>query len=310
MSIVSKVALELGVTPGYLYRLAHSAPHRYKDYKIVKRDGCSFREIAQPAKEVKAVQRVIVSILAEKLPVHTAATAYKKGSKILHNAEVHANSRFLLKLDFKDFFPSILPNDFVSHLSAYWPTQIARSDIEFLNRMLFWAPANGQHLRLAIGAPSSPFIANTVLHNFDVAISASSDKLGAQYTRYADDIAVSSNGRGVTSQMYHEILRTIRVLKYPSLKINDRKTLFTSKKYKRRITGLIISNEGDVSLGRSRKRQISAMVHRFMVGRLDDTATLQLRGLMAFALDIEPSFVDRLSQKYGPDVLCRLGVNT
>ena len=35
------------------------------------------------------------------------ATAYQKGIRLVDNAKVHINKRIILKLDIKDFFPSI-----------------------------------------------------------------------------------------------------------------------------------------------------------------------------------------------------------
>jgi hypothetical protein len=308
MSFVTDVALKLGVTPGYLLRLARSAPHRYKVYSIPKKDGSSSRQIAQPAKELKAVQRALATIFGDHLPVHEAATAYQKGSKILRNAEAHAESRFLLKLDFENFFPSIRPGDLTAHLSAYWPLTISPQDIEFISRIIFWAPPKSGDLRLSIGAPSSPFVANTILYDFDVSVSDISDEFDAVYTRYADDVAISSNRPGATAKMHEEVRRIVRKMDYPQLRVNDKKTLYTSKKYRRRVTGLIIANSGKVSLGRDRKRLISAMVHRFKVGTLEKSRISRLRGLLSFAKDVEPQFLDRLASKYGSDVLEALGV--
>jgi RNA-directed DNA polymerase len=53
-----------------------------------------------------------------------------------------------------------------------------------------------------------------------------------------------------------------------------------------------------VSLGRERKRMIRAAVHHMARGLLDEEARLRLRGLLAFAQDVEPEFVQRSSKRF------------
>jgi RNA-directed DNA polymerase len=73
------------------------------------------REIAQPAREVKMLQRILIDHLLLTLPVHHAARAYRKGLSIRDNAAPHAGSHPILKMDFKDFFPSIRSSDWEKH---------------------------------------------------------------------------------------------------------------------------------------------------------------------------------------------------
>ena len=46
---------------------------------------------------------------------------------------------------------------------------------------------------LPIGAPTSPCIANLVLRSFDKAMTTAARKIGAKYTRYADDLTISGS---------------------------------------------------------------------------------------------------------------------
>src|SRR6266850_6670962 len=95
------------LTQRELLRLIRSAPRRYKVYQIPKRAPGQFRTIAQPAREVKRLQYWVMQYLLDGFAVHPAATAYRRGQNIADNARQHVHSRFLLKLDFVDFFPSI-----------------------------------------------------------------------------------------------------------------------------------------------------------------------------------------------------------
>jgi hypothetical protein len=95
-------------------------------------------------------------------------------------------------------------------------------------------------------------------------------------------------------------------VKSPSLKINETKTILATRKYKRQVTGLILANEGKVSIGRYRKRRIRAALHYYMHGRLDDDAQARLSGMLAFVNNAEPEFLSRLRVKYGDDLIRQL----
>ena len=108
--IVKLLSLETGLSEFAVRRIMQTAPHRYKVFYIPKRNG-SMRRIAQPSKEVKLLQRVMVEKFLQFMPIHPAATAYNAGCSIVKNAKIHASDGPILKMDFKDFFPSIKKSD-------------------------------------------------------------------------------------------------------------------------------------------------------------------------------------------------------
>ena len=105
-SLLRLLSAETGIGLLDVQRTLLRAPVRYKVYSIPKRNG-NRRIIAQPAREVKRLQRALMKVLLSKLPIHEAATAYRKGRSTLDNARAHAENGPILKLDLKNFFPSI-----------------------------------------------------------------------------------------------------------------------------------------------------------------------------------------------------------
>jgi RNA-directed DNA polymerase len=302
-TLVRDTAIGLGLPAPTLRRLANTAPHRYKVYAIPKRSGRGMRVIAQPAKEVKAVQRWLIANDLKWMPLHPAATAYVPGASIRANARLHLHNRFLLKADFEDFFPSIKEADLRAHIERYVPNRYSLNEIEFLCRMLLWRAKPGSPLEVCIGAPSSPHLSNSVMYEFDLAVANHCQPLGVCYSRYADDVALSSNVPNVLEPLTDFLRTELRRLSYPKLKLNEPKTVFTSKKFRRSVTGLVLANQGYVSLGRERKRLLSAMVHRFSVGRLNGRERTRLAGFLAFAQDVEPMFLQRLEKRYSVEVV-------
>src|SRR5665213_1610163 len=279
-----------------LVRLVRSAPRRYKVFQIPKRTPGQSREIAQPAREVKALQYWVMNSVLSQFAVHPAAIGYTRGQSIASNARPHIHGRFLLKLDFRDFFPSIKAKDFKVFV-AQQQTDLDDGEIEALSRILFWKPKGTNDLRLSIGAPSSPLLSNILMSKFDEQVAASCSDLDVAYTRYADDLSFSANASAKLQQTEEMVTAFCRDLKSPRLTINPEKTVRVSKKKSRRITGLVISNDAKVSLGRDQKRRIRANVHYFVTEKLDRDECLKLRGMLAFVNSVEPSFMVRLSEK-------------
>lgn len=284
--------------------MIRTAPLRYKLHFIEKRNGRGQRQIAQPTAELKLVQRWLVSEVVNNLPVHSAAVAYRPQLGIKDHARRHAEKRYLLKLDFQDFFPSILASDFHAHLARY--TELSLPDKHALTRLLFRLDRDAKQMVLSIGAPSSPAVSNTVMYRFDSMISDYCKDLRVEYTRYADDLAFSTDQPHVLDEIQNHVRQLCRSMEYPSLRLNEGKSVFTSKKHQRQLTGLILTNEGNVSLGRDKKREIRAMAHHFSNGDLQVEDVCRLRGLLAFALSIEPQYVESLIRMIGRQAYCSL----
>lgn len=287
--LINEMSSDLGLLPGQLRNIIRTAPIRYKVFYIPKRSG-GFREVAQPAREIKAIQRWLINRLTPLLPLHDAATAYRPGASIKQNALQHVESNYMLKMDFRNFFPSILISDVIQHLQRHCGHQFDISAIKLVAYVCTWAPNRQGPLRLCIGAPSSPLLSNSIMFDFDLCLSSKAKEDDVGYTRYADDLALSTKSPGVLD-IYPTLVRDIaNNLDYPKLVVNENKTVFASRAGRRVVTGVTLATDHKVSIGRERKRAIRAMYHRMTLGQLDADGKQELEGLLAFAEDIEPGF--------------------
>jgi hypothetical protein len=231
-------------------------------------------------------------------PIHDAATAYRKGRSIRDNAILHRRSRVLLKLDFHDFFHSITVTHWREYVSAVYPDW-SSDDVDFSSYILFWGRGGYEPRCLSIGAPSSPMLSNMIMCDFDHAVEDYSNDNGLVYSRYADDMTFSSEDYLKEDDVISAVRKSISVSIVNSLELNDDKTFIASKARTRRVTGLILTNDGRVSLGRDRKRLISAMIDWEKKGKLSKADGAILRGLLAYSYGAEPTFIESLSRKYG-----------
>lgn len=306
-TLLDRMSADLVLPPKDLIYLIRSAPYRYKVYDIPKKTPGKKRTIAQPAKELKPLQYWLMQHVLSRFPIHPAATAYRRGRSILDNAEPHVSHRYLCKLDFKNFFPSIKARDFAKFMAAHaLESEWTKEEIDYMVRVLFWRRKREKTLRLSIGAPSSPQLSNILLYEFDSKVSAVCAANGVTYTRYADDLSFSTEAPNMLHKIEQSIAEICAKIKSPKLELNSDKTVHASKKGARRVTGLVLANDGFVSIGRDKKRQIRAAMHRYLRGAMDDGKVLELAGMLSYIRSVEPPFLQTLARRYGTDVLNHL----
>jgi len=305
MSLLTDMAASIGMGESEVRLIVATAPRRYKTYQIPKRTGGS-RTIAQPSREVKGLQYYLIHSKLRLFPIHIAALAYREGRNIGDNARLHVRSKALLKLDFSDFFPSLRTTDWRSLLVRARPDWIDPRENAIYEHLLFWGRGGGSPLCLSIGAPSSPILSNILMYDIDQFIHQSARDANLIYSRYADDITISGEKRDQILK-FEEIIRNhIRNVKSPRLAFNDEKRGFYVRGQKQMVTGLIITPEERISIGRERKRHISVCIHKVVMNEYDESHLLYTRGLIAFAQSVEPSFVTSMARKYGRAVMRKI----
>jgi len=288
-------------------KLIVSAPYRYRHYQIPKRTG-GMRDIYHPTPELKAVQRWLNTNMFGMLPIHDSVCSYRVGMGVKAHAKRHLNANYVLRLDFKDFFPSIniewLENFFVAQSAA----GLMPCDSGAANLMAWMACRRGKKggaTALSIGAPSSPVISNAILYEFDLAAFDFCSANDCEYSRYADDIYISSRAPNVIGAIEVEVRRLVSE-KLPLLALNQDKTINTSRKRRIIVTGLNITSDRKISIGRELKREIKTQIYLWSVGRLDVLDANRLKGLLSYVKDVEPSFLESLEAKFGVDLIEKL----
>lgn len=297
VEVLENLKSKFNKTPQELFLFLHDAPRKYKVYEIPKRTSGT-RTIAQPIPELKDYQRFVISILKDHLPIHECCMAYTKGKDIKQNAQIHSKNSFFLKMDFMDFFNSITPTLFWS-MCEKQKIEFDWLDKELLEKIIFWRPSKySKKLVLSIGAPSSPFISNFLMYIFDTEINSFCSRNKITYTRYADDLTFSTNISGSLFLIPDFVREVLSKLYDQKIKINQVKTIFSSKKHNRHVTGLTINNEGKLSIGREKKRYIKHLIHRFIEGDIAVEDLNYLKGYLGFIQYVEPIFLASLEHKY------------
>jgi len=304
MNILGRLSVFLGMSPDEILRIADTMSTRYKIYHKPKKSGGT-RTILHPCRELKALQYAVSELLLNDFYVHPNAYAYIPGMKspLRMSAEAHVKHSYTIRIDFKDFFPSIQPDDLIYVVEKKY--HLSKSDYNLLEKILFYKgklnPAGPPYL--PIGAPTSPTVSNMIMVELDEKLTALSKNVDqdSSISRYADDLYFSTDEKGLCKHFHQAVQSLLEETDSPRLSINTKKTLYLSRGTKRVINGLFVTPDGKLSIGRKRKLKIKTMIYKHSTEGLSDDEVRQAQGLLAFIQDCEPEFYNRLAQKYGKD---------
>ena len=248
----------------------------YKTAFINKRTGGK-RKLSVPNDNLKDIQRQLAKYLQAQIgnKVHTCANAYVHGRGTVANARPHLGGVVLLKLDIKDFFPSIQKDQLHVTLASVTPQDV------LVNRLTdLCYSENG----LPQGAPTSPLLSNLVLRRFDIALYRACALAGAKYTRYADDISISLS-KDESKKIGHLIKAVESELANDGFKLNKDKIRVLRPHQAQRICGVTI-NSGKPTISRKQRRVLRAAKHRQLMGKETSFTPEQIAGWEAYILGV------------------------
>lgn len=305
MHIKKAIASDLSIPESLIDEAISVARAHVKIFYIDKRSGGS-REIFHPSKKLKTIQYWLIHSVFSQIPVHEASMAYREGISILHNASRHRPSRFFLKMDLKDFFPSISFRDFIPILRRWYSTSGSKWTLDVEAEQLIKRVCFYKNDRLAIGYPSSPIISNIVMGEFDSKVSAliADEKYGKViYTRYADDLVLSTNKKGVCAELMRELTGLIQATSSPNISVNHTKTRFgSSTGGSASVTGLKICSDGHITIHRKQKDHIRLLLGLYKKGTLKSEEERSLLGHLSYCHYVAPDFYTNISKKYFKEI--------
>jgi RNA-directed DNA polymerase len=235
----------VGVDFDILAKMANRPQDFYRSFTIPKRSG-GIRKIDTPRPILLHIQRWILDEILSKSTVSEQAHGFIEGRSIVTNSRAHLGCRELLKMDIKDFFPSVSIST-VNHIFSNmgYPPSLCKS----LSRLVTLGYSLPQ------GAPTSPALSNIACLDLDSSLNSLALEHGLTYTRYADDLSFS--GGSIPSNMT-SLVET--VVSKAGLLINSKKTIFSPAGHRKIITGISISS-GELKLPRPYIRKLRQKIH-------------------------------------------------
>jgi len=247
-----ELAFLMHVDLGLIKKFYKHSSKFYKRYNIEKSNN-KVREIKQPCKDLKAVQAWILRNILDKLKPTLFATAYIKEKNILSNVGPHSNNRYFILLDLEDFFPSISSGRVYKIFSLIGYSINASYILSMLTTCDDSLPQ---------GAVTSPSLSNLIAAKLDRRIAGYTSRRNIIYTRYSDDITLSSNNPIVLSQALKVIQE---IIKTEHFEINMDKLRVLGPRRRCTITGLVKNNsDSKFGIGRKKKKKMRAIMHNYI----------------------------------------------
>ena len=277
----------------------------YYSFRIPKKtDPNKYRQIDAPDIPLKNYQTYIKSILEWHLKVlpHSAAHAYVKNNSTLTALKNHQNnnSKWFLKLDLKDFFPSHNKEYVIKMLKEIYPFgTMFESEFKKIEHMLDYAFLNDQ---LPQGTPLSPMLTNLCMVPIDFMITErlkNFKKKSFIYTRYADDLLISCKYKFNPKDVITAINKIFKHYQTP-FRINKEKTRFGSSSGRNWNLGIMLNKDNNITIGHKKKQQFRAMLYDFInnYNQWPIEKVQKTLGLIAYYKMIEPDYINYQINKY------------
>ncbi|HKE75122.1 MAG TPA: reverse transcriptase family protein [Acidimicrobiales bacterium] len=271
---LAALAAWLGVAPRHLDWFADrrslertAADEQLRHYHrrwVRKRDG-SGRLLEAPKRELKDLQRQVLHGILDRIPAHEAAHGFRPGRSVRTGVAPHRSRAVVVRLDLEAFFASVgtgrvygifrlagYPEPVAHALAGLCttatPPAVLRAapevaDAQRDQRRRTLARLRAPHLPQ--GSPTSPALANLAAHALDRRLAGLADRLGARYTRYADDLVLSGDrrlARGAPAivGLVEEIARD------EGFRLHEAKTRVLTAARRQAVTGLVVNAGANV----------------------------------------------------------------
>ncbi len=264
------------------------------------------RKVFKPSAKLKKYLSFINGLILRYLEKDEEVVhSFIKQKSTLTAVKEHKNSKFFFKTDIEQFYSNIKRENVIQVLEKN-SNNIPISDIESYTEFL--ADITTYEDSIPVGFPTSPSLSNAFLFDFDREVKQLCEENNLIYTRYADDIIISSDSIEYLRELNDKIPKLLKEHASQRITINEKKTYITHKGNKVKLLGLVILPNGRVSIDAKYKKNIETILYSFANDKERYQTLLKqhfkndehsLYGLLHYAKSIDPEYIDKLQRKYG-----------
>ena len=250
-SDIHQLSVSLGIDADVLAQLSsQDAEQFYRRHAIPKRSARRHGETRDVyeagSEELRQVHRTLNRRLLEYVqqrdPTYPlpCCMGFVRKRSTLDNAAKHCGQPLLLRADIEDFFPTI-GQARVSEL--FRQLSLKEFSADLLSRVVCFRG------HLVPGLSASPLVANLIARGLDHRLMEIASRIGAVYTRYADDIAIS----GKTVPSLADVMRAVEA---EGFQLSARKQRLTKSGQAHFVTGLSVQDAKRPHAPKAMKRRL------------------------------------------------------
>ncbi len=231
-------------------------------YRVLAKSTGSIRLIEIPKPRLKDLQKRILGAILDHIPSHPRVHGFVKSRSIQTFAAPHIGRRVVLRMDLENFFPTFpgarvqsffrtlgYPEPVADLLGGIatncvpriaWNEMIRQTGLAFDPQELWHLRAMYARPHLPQGAPTSPSLANLCSYRLDCRLNGLAHSTGADYTRYADDLAFSG-GHKFESAVERFADKAAAIVLEEGFSVHHRKTRIMRHSVRQHLAGLVIN---------------------------------------------------------------------
>lgn len=290
-----------------------------KEYEVAHHTSNGKSDILRSSKKLKEFQRFLNIYIFEFLPINERCVfSYRKGFSAVDAVRVHRNSKYFFQTDISSFFNSI-NNTLIRETLLHGKDCVPVSDVEnYIDQIVGMVCVDGS---MPIGFPSSSPLSNAVLFNFDNSIEKYCESKSIHYSRYADDIVLSSLDKESLSYIDEFVEKELSTLFGNSFSLNEKKTKYYHSGGDINILGISILPNGVLTIDKKIRNEIELGIFLYLKDKenfekfiLQKKQILESRdnkayaidrlsGLLNYAKSVNEDYIDKLRRKFGVTVI-------
>lgn len=251
---MQSLALHLGMPLDTLKMISENAHKYYVANRPVMKKNGDVRITYTILEPLKTIQKKIQNNLLKKVHYPDYLQGSLKGRSPITNAEKHLGAAIIIKEDIKKFFDSIS----YEKILIIWKHFFCFSDevAHCLTRIITFKGFLSQ------GCSTSSYIANLIFWEVEPKIVSTFAKQGIVYTRYVDDITLSSKNILCNEQLATCTKRIYSMLLLNGLKPNYSKHKIITKRNKLSINNINI-NSPHLTIAKKYRKNTKAAIKCF-----------------------------------------------
>ena len=323
---LSHLAHLVDVSPKHLRPVVDRMSDPYRHFRLRKKTGGKgskapkrrYRDIYAPQPYILRTQRWIAQNILNVRQPHISSFGFAPKSDMLDAATLHCGCTWLLKMDVQNFFESITERQAYRVFrecgyTALFSFQLARLCTRSVDQKHYHHLKESEYPHppavegyLPQGAPTSPMLSNLAVYSLDTRLSRIAKMLGWKYSRYADDLAFSTDKKSSRTEVLK--LRSIveASINGAGLLPNHSKTRISPPGARKVLLGVLIDRERprltrrfkdniETHLYALNHKDLGIEAHRDKRGFSSTTGMRHhILGLIAFAHHVDKTYAAKL----------------